>query len=318
MESLKKLGDVGIVPVVVLDRMEDAVPTARALLDGGVNAMEITFRTAAAPDALAAVAAACPQMLVGAGTVVSIPQAEQAVACGAKFLVSPGYSEKLVDWCMKRRIPIIPGCITPTEIMAAMSQGLRVLKFFPAGIYGGLEAMKALTAPFPDVAFVPTGGVGPDNLSRYSAAPFVYAVGGSWLCTKADIAAGRFDTITRLCREARATVLGFQLAHVGINLPDETAAEELCNELEAAFGFSGRTGSSSCFAGEAIELMKRPGLGEKGHLAIRTNSISRGIAALCEKGFTVQPGTEVTKNGRLIAVYLTKSFGGFAIHLLQK
>mgnify|MGYP005888894359 FL=1 len=196
----------GVIPVVVLDDTAQALPTANALLAGGVSVMEITFRTAAAASSIKAVSESCPEMLVGAGTVVTLEQCKQALECGAKFIVSPGFDPEVVSWCMERNIPITPGCVTPTEIMTAMKLGLNVVKFFPAGVYGGLKAMKALAAPFGGVKFIPTGGVDAKNLKEYLEAPFVHAVGGSWLCPKKEIAAGNFDAVTALCREASEIV----------------------------------------------------------------------------------------------------------------
>jgi len=196
----------GVIPVVVLDDTAQALPTANALLAGGVSVMEITFRTAAAASSIKAVSESCPEMLVGAGTVVTLEQCKQALECGAKFIVSPGFDPEVVSWCVERNIPITPGCVTPTEIMTAMKLGLNVVKFFPAGVYGGLKAMKALAAPFGGVKFIPTGGVDAKNLKEYLEAPFVHAVGGSWLCPKKEIAAGNFDAVTALCREASEIV----------------------------------------------------------------------------------------------------------------
>lgn len=206
MDVLKRLEQSGIVPVVVLDDAKDAVPTAKALLAGGVDVMEITFRTAAAADSIRAVSEQCPDMLVGAGTVITLAQCEQAVACGAKFIVAPGFDPEVVSWCVEHGIAVTPGCVTPTEIMAAMKLGLRVVKFFPANVYGGLTAMKSLSGPFGGIRFIPTGGVNAQNLAEYISAPFIHAVGGSWVCPKADISAGNFEKITALCREAHATV----------------------------------------------------------------------------------------------------------------
>ena len=206
MNALERLRNAGVVPVVVLERAEDAVPAARAMLAGGVDVMEITFRTAAAAEAIRNVAAECPEMLVGAGTVLTVEQCEKAVALGAKFIVSPGFDAEIVDWRVERGVAVAPGCVTPTEIMAALKRGLSVVKFFPAGIYGGLKAMKALAAPFGQVKFIPTGGVSADNLAEYAAAPFVHAVGGSWLCPKADVAAGNFARIAELCAQSRRIV----------------------------------------------------------------------------------------------------------------
>ena len=206
MNTAERMRRTGIVPVVVLDDAKDAVPTAKALLAGGVDVMEITFRTAAAADSIKAVSESCPDMLVGAGTVVTLDQCKQALECGAKFIVSPGFDEELVSWCVERGVAVTPGCVTPTEIMAVMKLGLNVVKFFPAGVYGGLKAMKALSAPFGGIKFIPTGGVDAKNLKEYLEAPFVHAVGGSWLCQKKELAAGNFDAITALCREASEIV----------------------------------------------------------------------------------------------------------------
>ena len=206
MNTADRMRWTGIVPVVVLDDAKDAVPTANALLAGGVSVMEITFRTAAAADSIKAVSENCPEMLVGAGTVVTLEQCKQALECGAQFIVSPGLDPEVVSWCVERNVPITPGCVTPTEIMAAMKLGLNVVKFFPAGVYGGLKAMKSLSAPFGGVKFIPTGGVDAKNLKEYLEAPFVHVVGGSWLCPKKEIAAGNFDAVTALCREASQIV----------------------------------------------------------------------------------------------------------------
>ncbi len=206
MNTADRMRRTGIVPVVVLDDAKDAVPTANALLAGGVSVMEITFRTAAAADSIKAVSENCPEMLVGAGTVVTLDQCKQALECGAQFIVSPGLDPEVVSWCVERNVPITPGCVTPTEIIAAMKLGLNVVKFFPAGVYGGLKAMKALAAPFGRIKFIPTGGVEAKNLKEYLEAPFVHAVGGSWLCPKKEIAAGNFDAVTALCREASEIV----------------------------------------------------------------------------------------------------------------
>lgn len=203
MTVMERLARSVVVPVVVLEKAEDAVPTAKAMLAGGVDAMEITFRTACAPEAIKAVAENCPEVLVGAGTVINLEQCKLAVSMGAEFIVSPGYSEEIVSWCVEHNIPVTPGCVTPTEIMAAVNHGLKVIKFFPANVYGGLNAMKNLSAPFVGIKFLPTGGVNTANIKEYIDAPFVHAVGGSWVCPKAEIAAGNWEKITNLCLEAR-------------------------------------------------------------------------------------------------------------------
>ena len=208
MDVLERLARAGVVPVVVLEDAKDAVATANAMVAGGIDVMEITFRTAAAPEAIQAVAKNCPDMLVGAGTILNLDQCKQAVDMGAKFIVSPGFDAQVVGWCLENGIAVTPGCVTPTEITAAVNMGLKVVKFFPANVYGGLNAMKNLSAPFVGVKFMPTGGVNAENLREYIDATFIHAVGGSWVCPKADIAAGNFEKITALCAEARQKAFG--------------------------------------------------------------------------------------------------------------
>ena len=318
MTVSERMSNAGLVPVVVLENAADAVPTARALLAGGVDVMEITFRTAAAEDSIRAVAQECDEMVVGAGTVVTLEQCRRAVDAGAQFIVSPGYDDEVVAWCVEHDVTIVPGCVTPTEIMAAMKRGLSVLKFFPAGVYGGLSAMKALSAPFGSIRFVPTGGVNEKNCGEYSAAPFVHAIGGSWVCTKADIAAHNFDKITSLCKEARRIALGFEIAHIGVNTADADESLAICQALDAAFGFGVKEGNSSNFAGSGVEVMKSPYLGKNGHIAVKTNSILRAAAELAKNGFTLDEATAKYKGEKMVAVYLKQEFGGFAVHLLQK
>ena len=208
MNVLERLANSIVVPVVVLDKVEDAIPTAKAMAAGGVDTMEITFRTACAPEAIKAVAENCPDVLVGAGTIVNLEQCKLAVSMGAKFIVSPGFSEEVVAWCVENNIPVAPGCVTPTEIMGALKYGLKMVKFFPANVYGGLNAMKNLAAPFVGMKFLPTGGVNSANIKEYIDAPFIHAVGGSWVCPKAEIAAGNWEKITALCAEARKAAKG--------------------------------------------------------------------------------------------------------------
>ena len=318
MDVLSRLAAAGVVPVVVLDKAEDAVPTARAMVAGGIDVMEITFRTAAAADSIRAVAAEVPEMLVGAGTVLNLEQCKLAVECGAKFIVSPGYDEETVAWCVENGVAVTPGCVTPTEIMAALKHGLKVVKFFPANVYGGLNAIKALSGPFVGLKFIPTGGVNQQNLGEFVSNPSIHAVGGSWVCPKADIAAHNFDKITQLCAEARRGVMGFELAHVGINCESADESLAVCEELEKAFDFEVKTGNSSNFASTGVEVMKSMYLGKNGHLAVRTNKIETAVAELEKRGFAVDMDTAKYKGDRMIAVYLKNEIGGFAIHLLQK
>ena len=181
----------------------------------------------------------------------------------------------------------------------------------------GFIAMKALSGPFGGIKFIPTGGVNAQNVGEYISAPFIHAVGGSWVCPKADIAAGNFEKITALCAESRRNLLGYEVAHVGINTKDNDAAQDVANTFGAAFGFAAKGGNSSVFASTSIEVMKSQYLGKQGHLAVRANQIDIAVADL-KKGFQVDMETAKYKGDRMIAVYLKNEIGGFAIHLLQK
>jgi 2-dehydro-3-deoxyphosphogluconate aldolase/(4S)-4-hydroxy-2-oxoglutarate aldolase len=197
----ERIENTGLVPVVVIDDASDALATASALKAGGVGVMEITLRTEAGLDAIAAVAEGDPDVLTGAGTVLSLGQAKAATDRGAKFIVSPGFDPEIVSWCIGNNIAVFPGCVTPTEITAALKLGLNVLKFFPANVYGGVKAIKALSGPFPMVRFIPTGGVDLSNLADFTI-PQVAAIGGGWLCPGSDIREGNFAHITDVCRKS--------------------------------------------------------------------------------------------------------------------
>ena len=205
-EIIKKLGEFGIIPVIAIDDAETAVPLGQALLNGGLPCAEITFRTAAAAEAIQKMSAAHPDIVVGAGTVLTVEQAETAVASGAKFIVTPGFDAAVVDWCIANGVPITPGVMTPTEINMALNKGVTLVKYFPAEAAGGVKALKAIAAPYGGVTFIPTGGVSTANLADYLSLPMVHACGGSWVATKALINAGEFEKIEKLTAEGVALV----------------------------------------------------------------------------------------------------------------
>ncbi len=197
-----RLQTIGVVPVVVLADAADAVPCADALLNGGLATAEITFRTPAAAEAIRRIAAERPQLLVGAGTVLTPETAAQAKAAGARYVVSPGLNPRVVDWCLSHELPVIPGVATPTEVEAAMAMGLEHLKLFPAGVLGGPALLRALAAPYAAVRFMATGGIGPDDLPAYFACPNLFAVGGGWLTGSGRIAARDWPAITAAAADA--------------------------------------------------------------------------------------------------------------------
>ncbi len=317
MDVLERIGLAGIVPQAVIERAEDAVPTAEALRSGGADVMALSFREGVT-EALAAIRQSCPEMLVGVCGVTTPEQCALAEEAGAAFVMMPGYRDDAAAWCVEHGLCLIPGCVTPSEIMAAMARVLRVVGFGPAAVYGGLEALRALSAAFPEVRFLPTGEMDQETLADHLAAPFVLAVASGRLCPEKAVAAHDTDAIAAACRAGRQAALGFELAHVGINTEDGEQSLAVCQALEEAFGFRTKKGNSSNFAGPAIEVMKSLYLGRNGHIAVRTNSIPRAIAELGKHGFQMDEGTAKSKNGKMTAIYLKDEIGGFAIHLLQK
>lgn len=199
----ERFEDFGVVPVVVLDDVKDALPLAKALTEGGLPCAEVTFRTEAAEESIKVMAEAYPDMVVGAGTVLTIEQVDAAVKAGAKFIVSPGFDPEIVDYCLEKEIPIFPGCVTPSEVAQAVKRGLKVVKFFPAEPAGGVAMIKAMAAPYHQLRFMPTGGIGTQNLKDYLGFDKIICCGGSWM-VKADlIRNGEFEKICKLTKEAK-------------------------------------------------------------------------------------------------------------------
>lgn len=203
---LEKLRSIGIIPVAVIDDPDKATPLAEALARGGLSCMEVTFRTAGAEESIRRVAAEAPDVLVGAGTILTVHQAKTAVEAGARFIVSPGFNREVVGYCVDQGIPVTPGIQTPTEIELALSFGLKVVKFFPAEPAGGLKTLKALSGPYVDISFIPTGGLNADNAHDYLTFDRVWACGGSWIARRGAINENRFDEISSIAGEARKIV----------------------------------------------------------------------------------------------------------------
>nr|WP_178632920.1 bifunctional 4-hydroxy-2-oxoglutarate aldolase/2-dehydro-3-deoxy-phosphogluconate aldolase [uncultured Mediterraneibacter sp.] len=193
----------GVVPVVVLEDVKDALPLAKSLVEGGLPCAEVTFRTEAAAESIRQMAEAYPEMLVGAGTVLTTEQVDEAVAAGAKFIVSPGFDPEIVDYCIGKDISVLPGCATPSEVAQAVKRGLQVVKFFPAEQAGGIAMIKAMAAPYHTLKFMPTGGINQDNLKDYLSFDKILCCGGSWMVKENLIKAGAFDKICELTREAK-------------------------------------------------------------------------------------------------------------------
>ncbi len=318
-DILEQISKIGIVPVVVLDDAKDAEPLAKALIEGGLPCAEVTFRTEAAEESIRIMADRFPQILVGAGTVLTTEQVDRAINAGAKFIVAPGLNEKVVKYCQVKNIPMVPGVNNPSDIEAALSLGLDVVKFFPAEASGGIAMIKAMSAPYTQVKFMPTGGISEKNILDYLSFDKIIACGGSWMVKKELISAGKFDEIKALTEKAVRLMLGFDLKHVGINCDSEDYAITVADRFDNLFGFGARVGNSSVFAGTQIEAMKSKGRGTFGHIAIATNSVERAKNYLeSVKGVEFIEESAVYKNGRLEAIYLSGETGGFAVHLVRK
>ena len=201
-EIAEKFQKIGVVPVVVLEDTKDAVPLAKALVEGGLPCAEVTFRTEAAEESIRLMAEQFPEMLVGAGTVLTTEQVDAAVGAGAKFIVSPGFDPEIVDYCLEKDIPVFPGCITPSEVAQAVKRGLKIVKFFPAEPSGGLSMIKAVSAPYTMLKFMPTGGINPGNVKEYLKSDKIFACGGSWMVKNTLVENQEFDKICELSKEA--------------------------------------------------------------------------------------------------------------------
>ncbi len=313
-EVLQKIYEIGIVPVIALDDAEKAVPLAKALVKGGLPAAEVTFRTAAAEEAIKRIVAEVPEMLVGAGTVLTKDQADRAIAAGVQFIVSPGFNPEITKYVMSKGMLMVPGTASPGEMEQAMSLGLDVVKFFPAEQNGGVAKLKALAGPYTNLRWMPTGGVNAKNLNDYLSFKKIVACGGTWMVKKDLIEAEQWDEIEALTREAVQTMLGFEVKHVGINCENEAEALKAAQLFAAMFGFDYAAGNSSIFAGnKSIEIMKSQGRGKYGHIAIGTNTLPRAIAYFKNKGIAFAEETVTDK-----AAYFADEIAGFAIHLVQK
>lgn len=318
MDIFEKLSLCGIVPVIKVEDANDAVPVCRALANGGLPVAEITFRTAAAAEAIENVKRELPDVLLGAGTVLSVEQVKAAVKAGASFIVSPGLNPEVVKYCVYNSIPVLPGCSGPSDVELAMSFGLKNVKFFPAEALGGLKLIKAMSAPYSGIKFVPTGGINKDNMNDYLSCPAVLAVGGSWMVPQDAILNKDWAAIEKLAKEAVAAMLGFDLVHFGVNSGSPEAAERDAKLFCDLLGWNIKMGNSSNFAGTRFEFMKKPYYGTHGHIAISCFSVERAVEYFRRLGYGVIEATAGYKNGHLNAIYLDGEFAGYAIHLLRK
>ncbi len=321
--DMKKFQDqlecTGIIPVIKLEDTSKAVELATALRKGGINAAEVTFRAEGADKVISDMTKAFPDMLVGAGTVLTVEQCDAAIAAGAKFCVAPGLNPKVVKHCLDKGIPFAPGVANGSQIEQAMELGLDFVKFFPAEQAGGLPYIKSVSAPYSNMKFMPTGGVNENNLNNYLGFKKIICCGGSWIVPDKLVKAGDWDGITELCRAAVNKMLDFKLVHIGINCANEDEAKSTTADLAKMFGWEQKVGNSSVFAGSFVECMKSPFKGKNGHIAVSTNSVKRAVYQLQNLGVEVDmDSAKYDADGRMTVVYLKNEYSGFAIHLVEK
>lgn len=318
MQAANRIMQLGILPVIHIREPQWAEPLAQALIAGGIPAIEILARSEGALDILHHMKQAHPEMTVGAGTIMTVADAEAAVRAGADFIVSPGYDQAMVDACAAWGVSIVPGCTTATELQKAYVSGLRLVKFFPTEAAGGLKAMSDFSGPFAGMKFLPTGGISLDNLESYLSSDRIGACGGSFVAPKDCLERGDFAAITEKCRQARRAALGFRLAHIGINHSDHEEASRTAELLCRLFALPPVRHSKCTFAGTAVECNDFMGPGQKGHIGFQTHSMPRALAWLEDQGVALmEDNRKYDKDGNLSCVYLRDEIAGFAIHIVK-
>ena len=310
----------GIVPVVTIEDAAKAVKLADALSEGGLPCAEITFRTAAAADAIAAIRRERPDMLVGAGTVLSVEQLEKAIDAGAQFIVTPGLNPVVVEAAQKANIPIIPGCSRPSDLEIAYTMGLRTVKFFPAEAAGGTAMLKAMSAPYSMMRFMPTGGIDAGNLRQYLDLPCVLACGGTFMISKDALKNDDYEGIRAATEKAVQSMLNLKTGHVGLICEDKADCQQKSKELADIFGLTrkGDPNGDVFMVGDFFEMLVSNMKGDRGHLAITSADVPRAYAYFCRKGYTFAEETiRYTEKGAMKSAYFNETWCGFGLHLLQ-
>ena len=316
---VERVYEIGIIPVIAFNSVDEAVPLCKALVAGGLPAAEVTFRTACAEECIKKIHDEVPEMLLGAGTVLTEDQADRAMAAGASFIVAPGFDPNVTKHVIDKGGLMMPGTCSAGEMQQAMNLGCEALKFFPAEANGGVSMLKNIGGALKTAKWMCTGGINAKNVNDYLAYDQIFAVGGTWMCKSDKIKAGAWDEITAMCKEAVDTMLGLELGHIGINCADDTEAMKTAETLGSLLSMAVKPGNSSIFVGnKEFEIMKKPGRGTHGHIAIKTNNVDRAIYHLSNRGVKFDLDSKVVKNGKTTAVYMADELAGFAIHLVQK
>ena len=316
---LQRIYEIGIVPVIAFNSVDEAVPLCKALVAGGLPAAEVTFRTACAEECIKKIHDEVPEMLLGAGTVLTEDQADRAMAAGASFIVAPGFDPNVTKHVIDKGGLMMPGTCSAGEMQQAMNLGCEALKFFPAEANGGVSMLKNIGGALKTAKWMCTGGINAKNVNDYLGYDQIFAVGGTWMCKSDKIKAGAWDEITAMCKEAVDTMLGLELGHIGVNCADEAEAAKTAETFGALLSMAVKPGNSSIFVGnKEFEIMKKPGRGTHGHIAVKCNNVDRAIYHLGLRGVKFDMDSKNVKNGKTIAIYLADEVGGFAIHLVQK
>ena len=307
----------GIVPEVNLREAADAVPFAQALKACGLHCAEVLYSDTAV-DVICSVKNAYSDLIVGAGHIRTLKQAEEAVSAGADYLAMTGINREIVSYCQNMGMPVFPGVSTPSETETALSFGLNTLIFFPAEAAGGKELLCALASAYKGVSFIPAGGLNDAKVAEYLRLPNVLCCIGDWM-VPADALDGKdWSRLEALVHGSIQQMLGLEIAHLGINSENEEEAMKTATLLCRMFGWPIRVGMKSIFSGTAFEVMKRHGPGTHGHVAIRTNFIERAVRVIENYGFTFDQASAGMKDGKMTSIYLKEEVAGFGIHLLQK
>ena len=318
-DVIAKLGTIGIIPVVKISDPKQALPLGRALKAGILPVAEITFRTDAAEESIRILSHEMPELILGAGTVLTVDQADAAASAGAGYIVTPGFNPEVVDYCQKIGLPVVPGVNNPSDIERAIDMGLNLAKFFPAEASGGVRMLNSFDGPYEGkISFIPTGGVTPKNLTDYLACGNVFAVGGSWMVSPDLLNDADYSRIETLCRDARMLSFGFSLKHLGINPETQNSSNESAKLFSAILGMPLKEGNNSCFVGTSFEIMNSKGRGNHGHISIETLSVERAVEWFVNFGIKPVEETIKTKDGHITFAYLDTEILGFAIHLNRR
>ncbi len=313
---LNKIQNTGILPVAALDDVRNAFPLAQALCAGNIFCIEVLSGTKAAEESIAKIADGFPQMLVGAGDIRTVQEASRAVNAGAKFIITPEFSPSVITYCIDRAIPVIPGVSSSDELETAISLGLHAVNLFPAGQDMERLTIQASQSSHNHINFIPAECINENNVSAYPFSDHVLTC--KWNMEPKLIQAGEFGKIRDQASTIIRTMLGFEFAHIGINLSTKTEADKTAGMFDAMFGFQKKPGTDSIFAGASIECMTPPCFGTKGHIAIATNSIVSAKSYFESAGYKFNEASAKFINQKMIVIYFEEEVGGFAVHLLQR